>query len=386
MRNSQLVRLCMLALLLGAPVWGQEPIELKIVSPPPDAYVSDGVALEAQILPRERRGDVVDVTFYADGKLVCRSIDAQQPKCPWDAGAVIRAHLIRVVASLKSGERVVATTRTREIDYAQAVEVQVVQVNASVVDRRGRFVPGLTPADFRLAEDGVAQKVVQFASEDSPLEVVVALDVSGSMGAAMEDLKVAARQFLGSLRADDQVTLVAFNEEMFLLTQRETSAEVRLRAVDRLGAWGGTSLYDVIIRSLEQLSRQSGRRSLVVFSDGDDKTSQASLETVQRVIRSSDATLFMVGLGEGREQAKLRETLASLAEPSGGRALFAERPSDLAKVFGEVIEELKHQYLLGYESTNSRRDGAWRRLSLELPNTTHRVRARQGYYAPSRPR
>ena len=170
------------------------------------------------------------------------------------------------------------------------------------------------------------------------------------------------------------------------MTQRETGAEARLRAVDQLGAWGGTSLYDVIIRSLEQLSRQSGRRSLVVFSDGDDKTSQASLETVQRVIKSSDATLFMVGLGEGREQTKLRETLASLAEPSGGRALFAERPSDLAKVFGEVIEELKHQYLLGYESTNSRRDGAWRRLSLELPNTTHRVRARQGYFAPSRPR
>jgi VWFA-related protein len=289
-----------------------------------------------------------------------------------------------VVASLKSGERVVATTRTREIDYVEAVDVQVVQVNVSVVDRRGGFVGGLTADSFRIAEDGVAQKIVQFAAEDSPLEVVVALDVSGSMGAAIEDLKVAARQFLRSLRADDQVTLVAFNEEMFVLTQRETSPEARLRAVDRLGAWGGTSLYDVIIRSLEQLSRKSGRRSLVVFSDGDDKTSQATLETVQRVIKSSDATLFMVGLGAGLAQKRLKETLESLADPSGGRALFAERPSDLAKAFGEVVEELKHQYLLGYESTNARRDGAWRRLSVELPNTNHRVRARQGYFGPSR--
>jgi Ca-activated chloride channel family protein len=386
MGDSRLVRVCIVALLLSAPVWGQEAVELKILSPQPDAFVSDQVALEAQILPRERRGDVVDVTFYADGKLVCRSTDVQQPKCPWDAGAVVRAHLIRVVASLKSGERLVATTRTLEIDYAQSVEVQVVQVNASVVDRQGRFVGGLTPGDFRLVEDGVAQKIAHFATEDSPLEIVVALDVSGSMGAAIEDLKIAARQFLGSLRADDQVTLIAFNEEMFPLTQRETSAEARLRAVDRLGAWGGTSLYDVIIRSLEQLSRKPGRRSLVVFSDGDDKTSQATLETVQRVIKSSDATLFMVGLGEGRERQKLKETLESLAAPSGGRALFAERPSDLARAFGELVEELKHQYVLGFESTNSKRDGAWRQLSLELPNTTHRVRARQGYFGPSRSR
>ena len=277
-----------------------------------------------------------------------------------------------------------ATTRTREIDYAESVDVQMVQVNASVVDRRGRFVRGLASDNFRVAEDGVAQKVVHFASEDSPLEVVVALDVSGSMGAAIEDLKTAARQFLASLTAADQVTLVAFNEEMFLLTQRETSAEARLRAVDRLGAWGGTALYNVIIRSLDQLSRKPGRRSLVIFSDGDDKSSQATLETVQRVIKSSDATLFMVGLGEGREQKKLKDTLESLAEPSGGRAVFAERPSDLAKAFGEIVEELKHQYLLGYESTNAKKDGTWRRLSVELPNTNHRVRAREGYFGPTR--
>jgi Ca-activated chloride channel family protein len=384
MRNSRLMRAGLLALLLTAPVRSQEAAEMKIVSPPADAFVSDQVTLEAQILPRERRSEVIDVTFYADGKLVCRTADAQQPKCNWDAGAVIRPHLIRVVASLKSGDRLVATTRTREIDYAESVDVQVVQVNASVVDRRGRFVSGLGSDNFRVTEDGVAQKILHFASEDSPLEVVVALDVSGSMGAAIEDLKTAARQFLASLRADDQVTLVAFNEEMFLLTQRETGAEARLRAVDRLGAWGGTALYDVIIRSLEQLSRKPGRRSLVIFSDGDDKSSQATLETVQRVIKSSDATLFMVGLGEGREQKKLKDTLESLAEPSGGRAVFAERPSDLAKAFGEIVEELKHQYLLGYESTNAKKDGTWRRLSVELPNTNHRVRAREGYFGPTR--
>ncbi|MGH9387063.1 MAG: VWA domain-containing protein [Vicinamibacterales bacterium] len=384
MMVSRLIRVAALVLACATRVSGQGPPELKIVFPPEGAFVSDQVTLEAEIVPRERRSEVIDLTFYADGKLVCRSTNVQAPKCPWEAGAVIRPHLIRVVAALANGERLVATARTREIDYVEAVNVQVIQVNASVVDRRGRFVSGLTAQQFQLAEDGVPQKILHFAAEDSPLEVVVAMDVSGSMGAAMDDLKVAARQFLSSLSAKDQVTLVAFNEEMFVLTQRETAPEARLRAVDRLGAWGGTALYDVIIRSIEQLSRKAGRRSLVVFSDGDDKSSQATLDTVQRVVKSSDASLFMVALGRARDQKQLRETLESLAEPSGGRALFAERPSDLAKVFAELVEELKRQYLLGYETTNAKKDGAWRRLSLELPGTNHRVRARQGYLAPTK--
>src|SRR5262245_17649881 len=386
MPNQRMVGVGILTLFLVVLVRAQEAVELKIVSPAPDAIVSDQITLEAEILPRERRVEVADVTFYADGKQVCRSTDVQQPKCSWDAGAAIRPRLIRVVASLKSGERVVATTRTREVDFLESMEVQVVQVNASVLDRRGRYVGGVSAGNFRLTEDGVAQKIVHFGSEDSPLEVVVALDVSGSMAAAMPDLKAAAKLFLRSLRPDDQVTLVAFNEEMFVLTQRETSEEARLRAVDRLGAFGGTSLYDVIIRSIEQLSRKPGRRSLVVFSDGEDRNSQATLDRAQRVIKMSDATLFMVGLGAGRELDRLKQTMESLADPSGGRVLFAERPSDLAKAFSEVVEELKHQYMLGYESTNSRRDGAWRRLLVELPDTTHRVRARQGYYAPARSR
>ena len=203
------------------------------------------------------------------------------------------------------------------------------------------------------------------------------------MDIAIEDLKVAVRQFLSKLKPTDQVTLVAFNQEMFVLTQAETSPAAREAAVDRLVAWGNTSLYDVVIRSLELLSRRPGRRSLVVFSDGEDQGSQASLKIVDRAIRASDAAVFMVGLGRGRGTQALRDILNSLAEPSGGRALFAERPSELGDTFGKLLEELTHQYLLGYESTNTNKDGAWRRLEVDVPRTRHRVRARQGYFAPT---
>lgn len=372
---------CFSALALPTALASLQSPALQIVSPLDGAYVSDRLMLEARIEPHERRAEVKEITFFADGRLVCRSTNVDRPACAWDAGPTVRAHQIRVVATLANGERLVATRRTREIDVNEAVSVQVVQVNALVSDRSGKFVTGLKPEQFRVAENGVPQRIVHFEAEEAPLEIVVAMDISGSMGIAIEDLKAAVRQFLAKLKPVDQVTLVAFNEEMFVLTQRENDPARLSAAVDRLTTWGGTTLYDAIIRSVELLSRQQGRRSLVVFSDGEDQSSQASFAVVDRALRGSDATLFMVALGRGREEANLRETLDALAEPTGGRALFAEKSSELGDAFAELLNELTNQYLLGFESTNGARDGLWRKLEIDLPGTPYRVRARQGYFA-----
>jgi VWFA-related protein len=365
-------------------VTGQQPLQLEIVFPPDGAYVSDRLTIEARVLPAERRGEITELTFFADGQLICRTTNIQRPQCAWDAGAVVKPHQIRVVAATAGAERLVATRRTRAIDLSEGVSVQIVQINALVSDRSGRFISGLTPAQFRVLEDGTPQRILHFASEDAPLELIVAMDISGSMGAALADLKAAVRQFLSRLKPTAVVTLVAFNQEMFTLTQREADQERLLAAVDRLTTFGGTTLYDVIIRSLELLSRQPGRRSLVVFTDGEDQSSQASFAVVDRALRGSDAALFMVALGRGREQVDLRETVAAMAEPTGGRALYADNPAELGEAFSEVLNELEHQYLIGFESTNPATDGAWRKLEVELPGTSYRVRARQGYFGPSK--
>ena len=359
-------------------------LQVQIVSPPADSYVSDRLVLEARILPAERRSEITEVTFFADGRIVCRTTNVERPQCAWDAGPVVKPHQIRVVATAGSGARVVATRRTREIDVNEAVSVKVVQVNALVSDRSGKFIGGLTADQFRVREDGKPQKILHFEDEQAPLEIVVAMDISGSMGAAIEDLKSAVRQFIARLKPADQVTLVAFNQEMFVLAQRESDQAKLSAAIDRLTAWGGTTLYDVIIQSLDLLSRQPGRRGLVVFSDGEDQSSQATFAVVDRAVRGSDAGLFMVALGRGREQANLRETLEALAEPSGGRALFADRPEQLGDAFAELLNELTHQYLIGFESANTAHDGGWRKLEVDLPGTSYRVRARQGYFAPAK--
>jgi VWFA-related protein len=379
-----LLAVTIVAVVLAIPPASRQQTEIAIVFPPDDSYVSDRLVIEARILPADARKDITDVTFYADGRLLCRGARVERPQCAWDAGSTVRAHQIRVVATRSNGERLIATRRTKELDVNEAVNVQVVQINALATDRSGKFVSGLTREQFRVVEDGRPQKILHFAAEDAPLEIVIAVDISGSMGIALDDLKEAVRQFITKLKSTDMVTLVAFNEEMFVLTQRESSHTKLNEAVDRLTTFGGTTLYDVIIRSLELLSRQPGRRSLVVFSDGEDQSSQASFAVVDRALRSSDAPLFMVALGRGRQQANLRKTVQALAEPTGGRALFADKPSALGDTFAELVTELTHQYLIGYESTNQARDGGWRKLAVDLPGTNYHVRARQGYFAPAK--
>jgi Ca-activated chloride channel homolog len=378
MRTLGVVIALSLTLSAQAP---QPELAIRIVLPESDSYVSGVTTLRAEILPRMLATRVAQVLFFADGKQVCNVLDPLKAECTWDAGAEVRPHVFRVVANLIGGGRMVASSRTKGLDQVEKVNVEVVQVTAVVTDR-GRFVSGLPQTAFRLLENNVPQRISHFSAEGSPLEIVVAIDVSESMTPAMPQLKNSVKKFLSALGPKDQVTLAAFNDNMFTLTRRETSVQQRTRAVDRLSAWGGTALYDVIIRGVQQLSRQPGRRVLVVFSDGDDRTSHSTIHAVEQAVRANDATLFMVALGRGVKDAQLRSGVERLVDLSGGRALFVDRSDQLDGPFAEILEELSNQYILGYESTDTRRDGSWREVKLEVPGTGHQVRSRQGYRAP----
>ena len=363
----------------------QEPqpaeLSIRIVQPEPDSYISGLTKLKAQVLPPMLATRVGQILFFADGKQVCNILDSINAECEWDAGAEVRPHVFRVVGNLIGGGRIVSSARTKGLEQAEKVSVDVVQITA-VVTEHGKFVSGLQQNQFTVVEDGVPQKVEHFSAEGAPLEIVVAIDVSESMTPAMPQLKNSVKKFLGALGPKDQVTLAAFNDNMFTLTKRELNVQQRVRAVDRLSAWGGTALYDVIIRGVQQLSRQPGRRVLVVFSDGDDRTSHATIHAVEQAVRANDATLFMVALGRGVKEAQLKSGIERLVELSGGRALFVERSEQLDQPFAEILEELSNQYILGYESSNTARNGAWREVKLEVPGTSYSVRARQGYRAP----
>ncbi len=378
-RLPQLVLSVLAALIASGALAAQAPdtVSLVITSPAEGSYVTGPVLL--QVKPK-MPGNVRSVTFSADGRSVCTV--ARPPfECNWDAGPGLREHVIRVVATMADGSRAVATSRTRSAGYTESVEVEVVQVTATVTDGDGQFVKGLPREKFRVKEDGVLQRITAFAGENIPLEIVVAVDVSQSMTEAMPTLKVAVRTFLEALRPADQVTLLAFNDNIFTPARRSTEPAQRIRAVDRLAPWGGTALFDAMLTALNTVGKQPGRRSIVVFSDGEDQNSVATLKRVESRLETSDATIYTIGLGRSVKDRDLALVMARMSQMSGGRSFLIDDIQQLETVFADIVEELSNQYLISYGSTNDAHDGTWRKIQVELTEKNYRVRHRQGYRA-----
>jgi len=373
----------LLALLLAAAAWGvaaqdgpADGPRVQILSPGEDAYVSGPTLLRVKVDPP---GGVSTVIFYVDGHQVC-GISKLPFECEWDAGPQVAEHQVRVAVNLAAGGRVVQTIRTKALAYTEKVDVDVVQVTVTVTDGRGRYVKGLPRSVFHVAEDGRSQTISHFESEDVPLELIIAVDISGSMTPAMPKLKKAVKEFLSAVPARDQVTLLGFNDNIFALTRRTMEPAERVKAVDRLAPWGSTALYDVILRGAQMLGRQTGRKALVVFTDGEDQGSHATIGDVERRLQSSDMTLYMIGQGRGVTSDNLKRIMLRLVAPTGGRALFTDSIDELHDAFNELLEELSNQYLLGYPPTNARRDDTWRRISVDVDGY-NQIRARQGYRA-----
>jgi Ca-activated chloride channel family protein len=346
-------------------------------TPRTDEYVSGPILLRAHVEPRSVRP--VKVSFYADGRHVC-SLDRPPFECPWDAGPAVVEHNLRAVAQLADGSRLVATVRTAGAGYVESVDVDVIQVPV-VVTEGGRFVEGLTREAFALREDGRPQRITFFAAADSPLEVVVAIDVSGSMSAALDGVKAAVTRFLRALRPTDSVTLLGFNDTVFTIARNAKTVEERVAAVAQLESWGGTALYDAASRGISMLGRRPGRRALVMFTDGDDKVSRLTQDDVRRKLDSGNVMFYGVAQGRAVDTVELEQVLRQFAQSTGGRA-FAERDAaGLDRAFRQIVDELSHHYLLGYTSTNPARDGTWRRVEVDTPGRKLRIRAREGYRA-----
>ena len=352
------------------------PPGLRITSPLPDSIVTGTTRLEARLEPA---GDVRTVTFFVDGRAVC-TVEHPPLSCTWQAGDVVRPHHIRVVAVLSDGQRLVQNVRTKDLGYVEQVRTEAVLVPVVVMEH-GRFVRGLRQRDFEIAEDGVAQPIASFASEEAPLDLVLAIDISGSMEPAMAGVKGAVKTLLSKLRAGDAATLLGFNETPFLVAEREKDYTARERAVDLLTSWGGTALYDATVRALDMVSPERGRRGVIIFSDGEDRDSLTKRETAMSRVQSSDAMLFAVGFGRGSTIRALRSGLESYAQATGGRAFFPRNAGELGEAFDQIVTDLANQYVLSYSSTNQKQDGRWRSITVKVRDRKYEVRARAGYRA-----
>ena len=367
------------AIAAQAPAANAPIFEIRF--PDADTFLTGPVVLRTVVDPPSA---VTRVSFFVDAREVC--VVAQPPfECDWNAGPDVVERQVRVVATLATGNRLVRTVRTQGLGVTEKVDVDVVQVTVTVTNDRGEFVAGLPQSAFHVLEDGKPQTVTYFASEDVPLELVVAVDISGSMTAAMPKLKESVKAFLGAVPAENRLSLLGFNDTVFALTRRPTDPpEERMRAVDRLAPWGATALYDVIVRGIDMLGARTGRKALIVFSDGEDQGSHVTLDQVEQRLQASDVTLYMIGQGRGQEVDRLKKIMERLSTPTGGRVFTMVSINELSGAFDTLLEELSHQYLIGYPPPGEVRDGKFHEIRVRVDGHKN-VRARTGYRFSARP-
>lgn len=369
-----LAAVCLVAVPAGQ---GGQAAQPRVVfdAPKDGDYVSGAQPVKVHVEPAGTA--VKSVSLSADGNVIC-TLQSPPFECPWDAGPKVSEHIMRASVLLEDGRRITKTIRTKDGGYVEAVDVDVVQVTATVTDDKGGFVRTLAEKDFRIYEDDVQHDITAFTSENIPLEITIAIDVSYSMSPAMPVVKQAVKKFLSALRPTDKVTVLGFNDSVFTVARPTVDLKGRLAAIDRMAAWGSTALYDVVIHAIDRMGKQPGRRALVVFSDGEDVSSRAPLDVAERRLEASDAMVYAIGQGKASESKALRTILERLATKSGGRAFFKDL-DELDAVFGAIVDELSNQYLLGYVSKDLSRDGRWRKIRVEAPGKDIRIRTRQGY-------
>jgi Ca-activated chloride channel family protein len=274
------------------------------------------------------------------------------------------------------------------------VATDVVNITASVHDRDGNLVHGLAPEDFTVLEDGKPQKVVVFGqATDAGHEAALALDLgllmdtSESMLKEMRLSQEAAIRFLENIPRARELLVIFFDQDLRISRYDSENQQGLFERILETKGRGTTALYDAIAVYLDRVQDSSGRKVLLLFTDGEDSTSAVSLSEVLQLVRASPVTIYAVafggtyGIGNNRFLAA-RSFLNELAGITGGEVFVPTASKELAAVYDRILDQLANQYLLGYVSANPARDGKFRKVKVEAKDRRLRVRHRAGYYAP----
>jgi Ca-activated chloride channel family protein len=275
------------------------------------------------------------------------------------------------------------------------VDTTLVQINVTVTDPLNRFVTGLEKEHFRLFEDKIEQKILDFSSEDAPLSIGLVFDTSGSMGGKLQKSRQAAVQFFKTANPEDEFFLIEFNDRPELVVPFTPDTEEIQTRLQFAQSKGKTALLDGVYMAMNQMKKaRNPRKAILIISDGGDNNSRYTESEIKNAVREADVQIYGIGIFEpigsrGRtpEEQMGPGLLNEVAELTGGRSYNVENLNELADIAAKIGIELRNQYVLYYSSTNRTRDGKYRHVNVKLvqPRGLPPLKAffRLGYYAPA---
>lgn len=293
------------------------------------------------------------------------------------------------------------------------VETNLVTIPVSVFDRNGLYIPGLRKSDFRIFEDGREQEIAYFGTSDKPFTVALLIDTSPSTAYKIDEIHRAAAAFVDQLEPQDSVIVIEFNHSVNVLTEATSDRQKIYKAINKSNFGDGTSLYNAVDEALrKQLGKITGRKAVVLFTDGVDTTSRKNTyDGTVNYAEESDALVFPIYFntffdnnrrinsspfpdifggqvtqrGTSSEDYALgRRYLEDLAEVTGGRVFRPEStPGGLTRAFEGIAEELRRQYNIGYIPSSEGKVGQRKQIRVRVDRSNLIVRARDSYIVGS---
>lgn len=269
--------------------------------------------------------------------------------------------------------------------------VDLATFGVTITDKKGQLMADLTKDDFEIFEDGKKQTIEFFAYGDGdtalPMHVGLMIDASGSMQNDMKLAQGAAIKFLNMLPNAEDITLVDFDTQVRITQYPQRDFARLVERIRQRKADGFTALYDALGTYLDGADSQDGRKVMVMYTDGGDTRSALSLSETMELLKASHVTVYAIGLIEntGSSRAQMQMTLRQFAEATGGQAFFPTAMKEVESTYEKVLAEINGQYHLGYQSTNDKTDGAWRKVEIKVKRPDVRIRSRKGYFGPYKP-
>jgi VWFA-related protein len=286
------------------------------------------------------------------------------------------------------------------------VDSDLVDLQVSIINHdKLKPVVALQQEDFRVFENGEQQDVSFFATANSPFDLVLLLDLSGSIADKMKLVRKSAKRFVEAARPMDRIAIVTFTDQLEIVSPLTTDRKELSKAIDAIEPpMGGTKFWDALRYVMDATLRRgesSRRGAVVVMTDGVDNAlpdvfgegSQTTFEELLTIVKQSSAIVFPIYLDTEPEEVKRHRTprgafalarsqLAQIAEASGTELYRANKLNDLEDVYEQVIRDLSTVYSIGYKPKNNAHDGKWHDVAVQLVNHPElSARTKSGYYA-----